>query len=75
MISALLGDLIPYIVMVLTAVAGIWGYGKLEKRKGITQERAETKQKDAEHAQDIRDRVSTGRADGVQPFKDRGYRD
>jgi hypothetical protein len=47
MIAALFGDLIPYILMVLTAVAGIWGYGKLEKRKGAVERDAKRDAADA----------------------------
>jgi hypothetical protein len=52
MIAALFGDLIPYIVMVLTAVAGIWGYGKLEKRKGSQE--AATKREAADAKETIK---------------------
>ncbi len=71
----LIQPFIGYIGLGLTALLALWGKGKLDQRKGRKAERAEAKQKDAENAQDIRDRVVTGRPDRLHSVKDRGYRD
>lgn len=75
----LLWELIqPYLAPIGLAMAGLlafWGKGKMGERKGREAERADAQQKDREHAQDIRDRVSTDRVGRVQSVKDRGYRD
>lgn len=47
MISALFGDLIPYLVAALAAVAGIWGYGKVKKREGAVERDAKRDAADA----------------------------
>jgi len=60
MITALFGDLIPYIVMALTAVGAIWGYGRLEKRKGAKERDAKRDAADAKEtikAHEVRDEV------------------
>lgn len=47
----------------------------LWKRDGAKEQRADAQQKDIKNAQDIRERVATGRTERVQSVKDRGYRD
>jgi hypothetical protein len=58
MIAALFGDLIPYIVMALTAVAGIWGYGRLEKRKGAQERDAKRDAQDAQAERETHERIN-----------------
>jgi hypothetical protein len=47
MIAAIFGDLIPYIVAALVAVAGFWGYGKVKKREGAVERDAKRDAADA----------------------------
>jgi len=63
----------------IMAVLGVLTFGKIKRREGVKEgrkeERAEAKQKDIEHAQDIRERVATDRPERVQSVAERGYRD
>ena len=60
MISALFGDLIPYIVAALAALAGLWGYGRVKRREGVKDERASRAAQDAKALQ----RGAEGAAEG-----------
>lgn len=60
MIAALFGDLIPYIVAALAALAGLWGFGKIKRREGVTTERAKRDAQDAKEtikAHEVRNEV------------------
>ncbi len=59
----------------LVAVAGVLTFGALKRREGAQAARADAKDKDYEHAQDIRDRVVDDRAQRVRELDGRGYRD
>ncbi len=74
-IWSLIEPIAGYLMLALLGGAAWWGNGKLKERKGRQKAEAAAKEKDIEHAQGIRDRVGAGRADGVHPFEDRGYRD
>ncbi len=76
LIQLFLGNRIVRLIgAALVAVAGVLTFGVVKKREGRVEARSEAKEEDLEHAQDIRDRVSTDRAGRVQSVKDRGYRD
>ena len=59
----------------LVAVAGVLTFGALKRRERAQAARADAKDKDYEHAQDIRDRVVDDRAQRVRELDGRGYRD
>jgi hypothetical protein len=67
MIGALLGDLVPWIIGAMVALAGVWGYGRSQKTQG---------RKDAEvkGLKDSNERQERGR-DAVHDLRDAGRDD
>ena len=57
-ITALFGDLIPYILAAVAALAGLWGWGKVKKREGAQAERAREAARDAAADQQAHERMN-----------------
>ena len=73
-ITALLGEFLPYIVGFVAVVGGLLGWNAKSKRDAVKKERAEAKEADHEHAEDIRDRVANA-DERLREFDDAGFRD
>lgn len=56
-ITALFGDLIPYILAAAAALAGLWGFGKVNRRKGAAEAEAKRKAQDAQAHTETVERV------------------
>jgi len=70
-----LSSILPYIIAVISVLAGFFGYGALQKAKG--KKNAETKQRieDHENAAEIRKRVERDLPDRVHEHDGSGWRD
>lgn len=64
MITALLGDLIPYLVAALAALGGLWGWGRKKERDGRRKVVDEIERADREEALDVREKLDAVAADG-----------
>ena len=75
MLSSILGDFLPIILLVMGGIGAIFGYGVVKKKQG--RKKAEQKMKEADHADaaKIRDNVERNLDKRVRKLDDAGFRD
>ena len=73
--SGLLADVLPWLIGVLAAVGGLWGYGRHKTKQGAQARDQKARDQDYEKADAIRDRVDRHLDERVRDLDDAGYRD
>jgi hypothetical protein len=73
--SALIADLLPYLIAIAGGIAALLGYGARQKAKGRSEARMKSKEADHEKAAEIRNRIESDLSDRLREFDDAGYRD
>ena len=64
MISAILGEVLPYIVAGLAAIAAFWGYGRRERKRGRDEVVTEIEKADRETATGVKEKLDAVATDG-----------
>lgn len=74
MIGALFGDLIPYALAALGALVGVLAYGKAQRQRGASSERAKRHLEDLKEANEVKEKVDAASRDGdaVERLRKRG---
>lgn len=58
LIAAFLKPILPWIIAAVTALGGLWGYGRIKRREGVKAERARDDAADAQAERETHERIN-----------------